>query len=172
MALRDWFQPRGEFAEWKMLYQAFHGKAYGSVITYEEIADVLGRPIDGHNNRHCLYRFDQELQRRNHKALQNVQGVGYRVLRPEKVTPTTMDARTKRVQRQLVKAKRALGSVPLWELTEEQQLYHADAESKIGWLLTSTRSVRRRDDPPEDDYRSELEAVGRSRIPQSDKAEV
>ena len=74
------FQPKGEVAEWRMLYDMFKEKDYNEVIEYREMDKALGRPF--RDNRSPFDRMKKEMQDLETKTLTNVRGVGYRIILP------------------------------------------------------------------------------------------
>jgi hypothetical protein len=77
-ASRAPFQTAGDLAQWQMVYALLVPLAFGDIITYEQLSYVLGR--DFVDDRQPLYRARQELGRLNHRWLDNVPNVGYRVV--------------------------------------------------------------------------------------------
>jgi hypothetical protein len=71
------FQPKGDVAEWRLLYDELKGKPPGHIITLERIEEILGRSVA--DNRLPVYRATKELENVDRRTLATVRGVGYRV---------------------------------------------------------------------------------------------
>lgn len=79
------FEPVGETARWRVLYQLLSDKAIDDVLTYEEMGAALN--LDAVDDRHTIQvamrRAAKELEQVNKHAVDAVQNVGYRVVKPE-----------------------------------------------------------------------------------------
>lgn len=78
------FQPLGETARWRILYDLLKGCDVGDVLTYERMADNLGLnpEADRIKIRAALRRAAREFETENKHALVAVSGLGYRVVMP------------------------------------------------------------------------------------------
>lgn len=113
--------PNTEDAGWRPLYDHARRLDYGASLTYESINDLVG--FDVRDNRWPVYRVDLELQRADHKALENVRGVGYAIARPEGHL-TLVRQKVKRSQRQAKKGSRIAAATRL-DLIEDQATRNA-----------------------------------------------
>jgi hypothetical protein len=71
------FRPKGERAEWRLLYEEFRMHGPGEVITYQRLSEVLGR--DFRVSRSPLARAVKELENAGRRTLVCVHGTGYRI---------------------------------------------------------------------------------------------
>lgn len=71
------FTPRGDRAEWRVIYDETRKMAPGDVLTYERISGLLGR--DFRADRGPLQRVTRELEEADSRTLVCVRGKGYRV---------------------------------------------------------------------------------------------
>lgn len=75
------FEPKGDVAEWRLIYDEVRGLAVDEVLLLERLEEVLGRPVE--RNRTPVYRAIRELERNHHRTLATIRGVGYRVAKPD-----------------------------------------------------------------------------------------
>lgn len=75
------FEPKGDVAEWRAIFDLIKDKKPDDVIPLEDIEDALGRSLG--SNRGPVYRAIKELEKSQYRTLATVRGVGYRVARPE-----------------------------------------------------------------------------------------
>lgn len=84
-AKRVAFEAVGAVARWRVIYDLVRPLAPESVVTHEEMADALG--LDAAEQKELIRgaarRAFQELEREDHRAVQAVRGIGYRVVQPE-----------------------------------------------------------------------------------------
>lgn len=81
------FQPEGEKARWKYIYDLLSVIPEEQVATYEELAEEIGIEKSDPNLRvkvqMAVRRATTELERNNHRTVESVRGQGYRVVKPE-----------------------------------------------------------------------------------------
>lgn len=79
------FEPAGETARWRILYQLLSNTPVDGVLTYETMADSLDLdPVaDRHTIQVAMRRAGVELEKVEKHAVEAVQNVGYRVVEPE-----------------------------------------------------------------------------------------
>jgi hypothetical protein len=79
------FEPLGETARWRIIYELLTETPVGDVLTYDAIADALD--LDAGKDRHTVQvstrRAATELEKVDKNAVEAVPGVGYRVVQPE-----------------------------------------------------------------------------------------
>lgn len=79
------FEPAGEVARWRTLYDLLADSAIGDVLTYEAMAEAL--QLDPSEDRHTIQvamrRAAKELEQEDKRAVEAVQNVGYRIVEPE-----------------------------------------------------------------------------------------
>lgn len=71
------FKPKGDVAEWRLVYDHLKGLDHGTVIPTAEIEEILDRPLG--QNRSPVYRAIRELEENNSRTVSTVRGVGYRI---------------------------------------------------------------------------------------------
>lgn len=78
------FEPLGERARWKVLYEALRVLKPGDEISYDRMGEMLGLDPDDDRTaiRVALHRAAQEFEREDRRALDAVRGRGYRVVEP------------------------------------------------------------------------------------------
>lgn len=78
------FEPAGEKARWRMIYDILVKRDIGDVITYEEMAEVL--ELDAEADRHAIQmavrRAAKEYESADLRALDSVPNEGYRIVEP------------------------------------------------------------------------------------------
>ena len=125
----DNFTPKGDVAEWRMLYDRIRSLDIGGILTYEDMDEILGR--DFKEDRGPIYRCAKELEDNDHRTLAAVRNVGYRIVEPrEHAQLATHHHRKSR--RQLGKAVGKAASADRSKLT-------ADERQRIDGLEMSLR---------------------------------
>ena len=126
------FTPKGEKAEWQILYDALLADAdFGATITYAQLDETLGR--DFRADRAPLYRARDELGSRRKRWLVSVPTLGYRITDAEDHVRVAIDHKRKS-RRQLGMAVKVLSSTDLSRLGE-YGLSEWDSESKMTFAL-------------------------------------
>lgn len=76
------FEPKGEIAQWRVVYRVFESTAVESVVTYAELAEVLD--LDANTDRHRIQaaarRAGKHLLTTQDRAVETVPEVGYKVV--------------------------------------------------------------------------------------------
>jgi hypothetical protein len=76
------FAPKGEVAQWRILYRVFQSAPVGETVTYERLAQELD--VDAGTERHRIQaaarKAGQELLRKDDRAVEVVPEEGYRVV--------------------------------------------------------------------------------------------
>lgn len=126
------FKAKGEVPEWRLIFdRLLDGADFGTVITYDQLDDVLGRPFL--DNRSPIYRARQHLGEMRSRWIEAQPGVGYRVIEAAE----HMDAAQQRKRR----AKRQLGlMVKIAEVTDlsrlkPEELAKFDTQAKLNAAL-------------------------------------
>lgn len=116
------FQPKGDQAEWRLIYDNLltHAKP-GDLITYEMLDDVLDREF--RTNRVPLYRARDELGRERQRWLDAEAGKGYRVIQANEHIRVAGKHKRK-AQRQLGTMVKVGEVTNLAELTPEELFRH------------------------------------------------
>jgi septal ring factor EnvC (AmiA/AmiB activator) len=125
---REIFRPKGERAEWRLLYDEFRKHDAGQVVTYERLSEVLGR--DFHGNRTPVQRAMKELENADHRTLVCERGTGYRIAAATEHEHLAR-VHSQRSRRQLGKAVAKARSANRAELTVEQARRLDDLEAHL-----------------------------------------
>ena len=126
------FQPKGEIAEWRMIYERLLENAeFGQVITYAELDEALGRSFV--TNRSPIYRAREDLGSIRKRWLEPVPKVGYRVTNPGDHVRVSVSHR-RRSQRQVSISVKVLGSTDLSRL-DPADLAKWDSEQRIAFAV-------------------------------------
>lgn len=128
------FQSKGALPEWQMIYEALlFGADFGTVITYAQLDEVLGRRFL--DNRGPIYRARNELGDQRHRWLEPVPSVGYRIIEASEHLRVA-GAHKKKARRQLGLMVRVADVTDVSALTPDQ-LATFDSQTKVNWLLYS-----------------------------------
>jgi uncharacterized coiled-coil protein SlyX len=76
------FETKGDRPEWEIVYDRLRRMSIGDLITYEELDELLGR--DFRKARAPYNKAHVVLLENDKRAMDNVVGVGYRVIEPSK----------------------------------------------------------------------------------------
>lgn len=78
------FEPAGEKARWRMIYDILVKRNIGDTVTYEEMAEVLA--LDAEADRHAIQmavrRAAKQYESDDLRALDSVPNEGYRIVEP------------------------------------------------------------------------------------------
>jgi hypothetical protein len=78
------FEPAGDKARWRVLYDVLTKHGVGDVVTYDVMGEALN--LDPEKERHTIQmairRAAREYEREDHRALEPVPNEGYRVVEP------------------------------------------------------------------------------------------
>lgn len=79
------FEPVGEIARWRVLYELLQKLSVGDVLTYDAMAESLD--LDPEGDRHTIQvamrRASKELEEENKHATEAVPNIGYRIVESE-----------------------------------------------------------------------------------------
>jgi hypothetical protein len=126
------FQPKGEIAEWRMIYERLLEAAeFGQVITYAELDEALGRTFV--DNRSPIYRAREDLGSIRKRWLEPVSGIGYRVTEPGDHVRVSVTHRRKS-RRQVSISVKVLGATDLARL-QPADLAKWDSEQRIAFAI-------------------------------------
>lgn len=73
------FQPSGETAQWRLVYEVLQDHEVGDVVTYEALSEVLD-DAPRHTVQMAARRAGKEYLEVDKRALEAVQNVGYRIV--------------------------------------------------------------------------------------------
>lgn len=123
--MTDLFSPRRADgrAEWRVIYDHAVGLPYGSSLTFEQIASMLGTD-DRDRAYRAVARCNRQFTHENKpRVLGGVRGMGYRVLQPSEYTPMAMGYQ-KRARRSLTTAVDIMRAAPLEDMNPSQREWH------------------------------------------------
>lgn len=72
------FQPKGDKPYWEMIYNHLVDLSVGDIITFDDIEDLTGAPLN--NSRSAVLKARKELLKDTGKYLKAVRGEGYKVV--------------------------------------------------------------------------------------------
>ena len=128
------FKPKGEKAEWAMVYDGLLSEAdFGTVVTYAQLDELLGRTFE--DNRAPIYRAREELGERRKRWLEAVPRVGYRVIDANEHVRVAGQHKRK-AKRQMTTMVKVSQVTDIARLTPTE-LAEFDTQSKVNWLLYS-----------------------------------
>lgn len=125
------FKPKREDgrALWQVVFDAVHLDPPNSVYSYDDI----GRLIEA-DKRHDIYsavgRCNRELWKRAQRSLQNVRGVGYRMLKPQEHEVQALDYQD-RGRRKMKNAVAIMRATDLSELSDPERTHILQVESVL-----------------------------------------
>ena len=126
------FRRKGDRPEWRMIYDALlDGADFSTVITYDQLDDVLGRPFV--DNRAPLYRARQHFGEMRSRWIESQPGVGYRVIEANEHIDAAQQ-RKRRARRQLGMMVRIAEVTDLSRLKPEE-LAKFDTQAKLNAAL-------------------------------------
>jgi hypothetical protein len=133
------FTPKGEVARHVLVYDELTGKEPGFVLTYEVIEGLC----DGRRDFAAVDRARRTLERDDLRTLENVRGVGYRVVDADEHARLGQQHFT-RSRRQVRKARARLNSARRDELTPEGQAELERISERVSRLESAHRAQARR----------------------------
>ncbi len=82
--MRAPFEPIGEQARWRTVYELIATTPTGALITYDELGEALGLNPDEDRQaiRQAVYRAGREHEEQDKRAIDAVPGKGYRIVEP------------------------------------------------------------------------------------------
>ena len=134
------FQPKGEVAEWRMLYDLFKEKDYNEVIEYREMDEALRRPF--RDNRSPFDRMKKEMQDLETKTLTNVREVGYRIILP----PEHAKLGIFRIEQARDRLKKGIGEVKSANptmMSDEEKNDNVEVEVRLRVMHADTKATVR-----------------------------
>lgn len=135
------FQPKGAEAEWRPLYRAAKKLKAGDVLPYEQITEDLGRELG--TDRAPMYRAIRELERVDHRTMECVAGVGYRVVEAAEHMRIAKHHQ-KKSRRQLGKSLRKVRSADRRKLSKEQADQFDAYEQRLSRMESMVRRLNER----------------------------
>jgi len=125
MAKPKYFQPKGEKAEWEMIYDYLKSKEKGALISYKELSKVINR--DFASNRSPIYRAMKEMEIEDDRSLLNVRGYGYKITIAQDHEGLAF-LHHKKSRRQMNTAKRKITSADMTQLSQAERARFREIE--------------------------------------------
>lgn len=108
------FRPLAERARWRMIYDLFRQGRTGDVVTYTQMAELLAVD-DRHVLQMAARRAGLEFERVDHRAVDAVRNVGYRIVNPPEILGMGQ-RRNRRAGRQIARGATTVAAVDLNEV--------------------------------------------------------
>lgn len=125
------FEPRGEQARWRTVYDLLKKTPTGGIVTYEHLGETLRLDPDGERNaiQKAVHRAAKEHEQEDKRALDAVPGQGYRIVQATEHL-TLAKRQQRKSNRALVKGHSKVTNVDLTGLpTEAQAAFHTVARA-------------------------------------------
>lgn len=122
------FKPKGAIPEWRKVYDVLATKAVDDVLTYNELAEILGRDFD--DDRAPMYRATKELLVVHKRGTVNERGVGYRIARPNEHAGLVVKQRS-RARRAINKGVKIIEGTDRSKLTPSERKRLDDLEVNV-----------------------------------------
>lgn len=135
------FEPKGDVAEWQLVYDRLSTLAVGDVITYDELTLLLGR--DFLQARGPFHKANKRLLEEHSRGLLNVKNVGYRVVTAAEHEMAARDQH-RFAKRRLTTAKRWVRNTDRAELEPEVAERFDRLEESLGRQIDFTRRLDKR----------------------------
>ena len=117
------FAPKGEVAQWRIVYRTFQGAAVGDTVTYEQLADVL--EVDPKADRVKIQaaarRAAKQLLGVDDRAVEVEPDVGYRLVPAVRQIPMA-GKQVERAEHALSKGHDLTTHIRMDELTEQERV--------------------------------------------------
>lgn len=139
--MSDAFAPKGDRAEWRLIYDKLLSHAdFGDVITYAELSEVLDR--DFLSDRGPIYKARRHLATARRRWVEVVPGVGYRVIHANEHGKMA-ERRVKFGERQFQEGTRISAGTDLSRLTKAELAEYDRRQLALNGLARVTASARR-----------------------------
>jgi hypothetical protein len=125
------FTPKREDgrALWQVVFDAVHADPPNTTYTYAEIGSLIETDV-----RHDIYsavgRCNRELWKRAQRSLQNVRGIGYRMLKPQEHEVQALDYQD-RGRRKMKNAIAIMRATDLTALSDPERTHVLQVESVL-----------------------------------------
>lgn len=135
------FEPKGDVAEWRLVYDHIATLKIGEVVAYEKLTELLGREFK--EARGPFHKANRELLARHKRGMLNVKNVGYRVV-PAKEHERAARDQHKYAKRRLRASKHWLANTDRGELEPEVAERFDRIESQLDRQIDFTRRLDKR----------------------------
>lgn len=123
-------------ALWKVVFDEVHNDPPDTIYRYADIGRIIDSE-DLHEIYRTAARCNQELWKHAQRSLQNVRGVGYRMLRPQEHEGQAFDYRD-RGRKRMKQAVAIMGATDLASLTDTERTRNLSVTSV---LIATVRAV-------------------------------
>lgn len=135
------FKPKGDVAEWRVVYDHLTSLDVGAVVTYEELSGLLGR--DFLAARGPFHKANQALLGSHKRGMVNVKNEGYRVVTAAEHEDVARNQH-RFAKRRLRKSKHWLANTDRSELAPEAVERFDRLEHSLDRQIDFTRRLDRR----------------------------
>ncbi len=135
------FEPKGEVAEWRVLFDHLSTLKVGDLVTYDELSTLLGR--DFLVARGPFHQANQRLLAAHKRGMVNVRNTGYRVVAAVEHEDVARDQH-RFAKRRLRKSKHWLANTNREELPPEVVERFDQLEQTLDRQIDFTRRLDRR----------------------------
>lgn len=111
------------------------GREYGDVLPHQDLAVLLGVPPKCTEYYNLVQRLNTRLLRKS-KVLENVRGIGYRIVEPDNYTDLALD-HFSRAAKQVRKATRVMKFAPVDKMSENGRVRFNDTSDQAVKLRAS-----------------------------------
>lgn len=157
------FEPIGEKARWRLLYEVMAAAEVDSVVSYADLADALDLDAIGGRQiiQQAMSRAGRELLEKNNRAVESVRGVGYRVVRPEEQLRLAQ-YHQQRASKSLVRGSRTVRHVDFNGMDAGTRHAFEVTGRALGALIDMNRRLDARQERLEESMKSVVGRVDRS----------
>jgi hypothetical protein len=142
------FEPKGERAQWRIVYDLLCPLGVGDILTYDAITEALG--VDNINQvRGAVHRAAKEWGKDHHRALSPVHKVGYRVVAGAE-TEILIRKQHRRTRRSMTKARDLTRDTDRSMLSPEERVRFDRMELRLSRHTDMIRRIDTRQDKMEE----------------------
>lgn len=136
------FEPVGEVARWRVLYEILRPILPDGVLTYEDMAEALDLdPVrDKTTIQLAMRRAARELEQVDNRAVDSVRNVGYRVVQAQEHL-TLAERHHRKARGQLVRSNSKVQHVDRNALDQESQKAFEVVGRVLSWQLQQMRHL-------------------------------
>ena len=135
------FEPKGDLAEWQLIYNHISTLNVGDTVTYDKLTELLDREFK--TARGPFHKANRELLANHKRGMLNVKNVGYRVVPAEEHENAARDQH-KYAKRRLRASKHWLANTDRAELPPEVAERFDRIEGSLDRQIDFTRRIDKR----------------------------
>ena len=135
------FEPKGDVAEWQLVYNHIETLDVGDIVTYEKLSELLGREFK--TARGPFHKANRQLLSKHKRGMLNVKNVGYRVVTAEEHELAARDQH-KYAKRRMRASKHWLANTDRSELAPEVAERFDRIEGQLDRQIDFTRRLDKR----------------------------